>query len=522
MYAPSYLADPHVQYLWQLLDDLGRGLIQVPRFQRPLVWDLDRRLELLRSIRDGIPMGTIMLWRTNNKDVSCYHRFGPYKIPPTPEGSAQQYVLDGVQRLSTLYAALYRAEADSSSEERVYTFYYDLENEDFVVEEVENVEKSEMLPLTALFDDVAFPMFQRGLEGESAHDWISRSTKLARSFQKYKVPIVPISTDDVDLAAKTFDRVNKQGVEVNDMDMIHALTYSEEFALRERIDEIRQESLGPVGWENVKPDWILDACKAALDLSIYDTEARELSARLKEHPETLDDVSGSIKRAARFLKKECELPNPILVPYALQGALLAEAFRIKREPGPEIERILHAWFWLTTLGEAFAGISGYRTSLVTEDVRRMVADGKPRWSFPRQFSYGVLPARATFRSARVKALALRLASRKANGTEVLNSHYNNALGHLVPRSEIDQRAYANMGNRLVVDPRDINEVRGQVRSGDTSTLEENIISLEAFQHFLLGDYSRFVEIRLRDLRRFEARFVEQLQETFVVEDTSDG
>jgi len=54
MNTPSYHSDPHVTFLSQLLDEIKEGIIQVPKFQRPLVWRWEDRLELLRSIRDGI------------------------------------------------------------------------------------------------------------------------------------------------------------------------------------------------------------------------------------------------------------------------------------------------------------------------------------------------------------------------------------------------------------------------------------------------------------------------------------
>ena len=133
--------------------------------------------------------------------------------------------------------------ADATSEDQVYTFYYDLKNEDFVAEEVEDVARDGMLPMTTLLDDEKFPAFQRRLEGRGDNEWIRLSTRLSRPFQKYRIPIVPISTDDLDLAAKTFDLLNKQGSVVSDMDMIHALTYSPKFELRGRIQEIQQEIL---------------------------------------------------------------------------------------------------------------------------------------------------------------------------------------------------------------------------------------------------------------------------------------
>ena len=54
MAVPSFLSDPYVQYLQQLLREIEQGLLQVPRFERPFVWTIEQRYELLRSVRDGI------------------------------------------------------------------------------------------------------------------------------------------------------------------------------------------------------------------------------------------------------------------------------------------------------------------------------------------------------------------------------------------------------------------------------------------------------------------------------------
>src|SRR5215212_6030319 len=108
MKAPTFYSDPHVQFLSQILEEIGGGGLQVPRFQRPLVWNWERRLELLRSIRDGIPIGAIMVWRTNTVIIDCYEKLGPHVLQEPAPGMTRQYILDGVQRLSTLYGALYR------------------------------------------------------------------------------------------------------------------------------------------------------------------------------------------------------------------------------------------------------------------------------------------------------------------------------------------------------------------------------------------------------------------------------
>lgn len=45
MEAPSYVSDPQIQPLSVLLNDIRIGDITVPRFQRPLVWTNEQRLD---------------------------------------------------------------------------------------------------------------------------------------------------------------------------------------------------------------------------------------------------------------------------------------------------------------------------------------------------------------------------------------------------------------------------------------------------------------------------------------------
>src|SRR5882757_4534370 len=108
MAAPAYVTDPTVLYLHQLLEELAKGYLQIPQFQRDFVWTDEQRLELLQSVRSGIPIGSILVWRTGITVLKTVHRIGPHDLPepvPSPT-SARSYLLDGLQRMSTLFGCL--------------------------------------------------------------------------------------------------------------------------------------------------------------------------------------------------------------------------------------------------------------------------------------------------------------------------------------------------------------------------------------------------------------------------------
>src|ERR671933_313080 len=67
-------------FIKNLINDLERGRIRIPSFQRGFVWDTDRVIYFIDSIYKGFPFGSILLWRTRNR-LRTERNLGPYKLP---------------------------------------------------------------------------------------------------------------------------------------------------------------------------------------------------------------------------------------------------------------------------------------------------------------------------------------------------------------------------------------------------------------------------------------------------------
>lgn len=485
---PSFYSDPHVQYLSGLLDEIQAGFLQIPRFQRPLVWNWDLRRELFRSVRDAIPFGAILVWRTNVEGISCHDRLGPHKLRPTPPNMTKQYLLDGLQRLTTLYGALHAADphietgepADDNDLDQTedYRVFYDLSKSEFTREEA--LDSGPYLPLTLLFDSVGLLRYQRRLTGSLTDTWIERSDELARAFREYKVPIIPITTDDFESATRTFQKVNSQGVRMNESDMVHALVSSSGLDLRARMAELSDKYLFDIGWQDIEADTILRCCKIALDLDAYRTEADKVSAGLKERPELIAQVYCGIRRAALFLREKCGVPNFANVPYELQMVLLADAFRSDEKAASAFSQIFEAWFWITTYGESFAGMGGDTFRKVLQDMRQMTKLHQPIWSFRRSFREGELHERFDFRRARVKAFVYQLARRQnevfgeKKGSTLLADTGRESVTRVLPR-EVHRKLVQNPGNRFLLHPSDVMDFRDRLYNGQLSEGEKGHI-----------------------------------------------
>jgi hypothetical protein len=519
----SYVSDPQVQYLSQLLEELGRGQIQVPRFQRPLVWEPQQQLELLRSVRDGIPMGALMVWRTEKHDVQCYPSLGRYQLsrPSAKDGAVRQYLLDGVQRLSTLYAAT-RLPEEVPQHDGVA--FYDLDVDDFAFLESDDARTPSHLALGLLFDSVKLLKFQRAIPARSDH-WIERCDRLARSFREYKVAVIPIVTDDIGMATRTFQRINSQGTEMGELHMVHALSWSSEFDLLERIAELKERYLTPVGWGQCDDERILlAACKAALGFDIYSADPDKLSSSLQKNNESVEEAISAVATAALFLRERCHLSTPDLLPYSLQAVAIAEMFRRVSSPSERSKELVSAWFWLTTYSEHFFGLSGSRLATTINDVCSMGSDEVPRWSGIRLYARKPLNEKFDFRHARAKGIALLLASRKPQSVDgdaqepmdFLAAEPKNAIGHLLPARFVSKTAYASFGNRVILAGQSLSTLRDSLGTGSVnrSVLESHLIPAEAAALAAKGDWSKFVEARRNYINEEEEAFATRLREFY--------
>ena len=90
-----------------LITEIQRGNIKIPQFQRKFVWKEEQAFRLLDSIKNNYPIGSLLIWRTNEK-LSVERNIGNFKLPATDDMTPTDYVLDGQQRITVIYSSLGR------------------------------------------------------------------------------------------------------------------------------------------------------------------------------------------------------------------------------------------------------------------------------------------------------------------------------------------------------------------------------------------------------------------------------
>ena len=98
--------DPQSRSYDQIVHGIQHGTIKIPQFQREFVWTREKSAKLIDSILKGYPIGTFILWKTREQ-LRAVRNIGSVDLPPTPDGDYAEQVLDGQQRLTSLYAAVH-------------------------------------------------------------------------------------------------------------------------------------------------------------------------------------------------------------------------------------------------------------------------------------------------------------------------------------------------------------------------------------------------------------------------------
>ena len=510
--------------LRSLLEDVQRGHIRVPRFQRPFVWTNEQRIELLESIGDNMPIGSLLVWRTVKYRLESFPNVGPHIMPAIPAKSPQtgwQYLLDGNQRVSTLLGLLLPplkeiADEDVSAADIDWDIQYDLLDEQFVF--AQKVRRKGMirplLPLWTLFDgrlvnrhmrDLRKLAGNNGWSEEEVEEWEARADQLSYRFQQCRIPIVVMVTDDLGLAAKTFQRINSKGTPMSEAHLVAALTWTSEFDLRDSLLALRDEL--PFGWRSIDDSIYLQICKGLANLDMTKAGQEELVRFIKNDPEMLDRAGRGLSAAIELLSEQCNVIQYELLPYAYQLVLLAVEFasdRLKRQESRFVD-----WFWRTGWAELFSSTT-YRQMTSEQAYLRGVASSDARWY------RDPLPDRFDFRSARVRLFTLRLAQRDiigATGTRIsgrwlLEQYGRESLGRLfaAPKdasARLKQLLQGN-GNRFFMLPNEQSEIFDALYFSDQLSqkfLDSYFLDRRALSLLRQGDLEGFL---LRRASKIEA------------------
>ena len=258
--------------LFDYIKKFQEGKIQVPAFQRDFVWTNEKKLELFDSIQRGYPIGSVLFWRPNFKSDADFYKFesekiGSYSIPS--RDTDYFYILDGYQRLSTLFGCLLNPNKttltrDEKEWKKEFNIVYNLEDDAFEINK-KNIADLEYfkIPVYRLIDGKEFFQFQRrlfglNLENHKNEEYLEKYENISNLFQTYELPSMNIYGGSISEAVDIFQRLNSRGAPITVDWVVSALSFNKDrnFKLGAEIEKLLSE-LSIYNFQNQKREVIL-------------------------------------------------------------------------------------------------------------------------------------------------------------------------------------------------------------------------------------------------------------------------
>ena len=221
---------PDSKHYSDLIADIQKGIIKIPKFQREFVWNIDKTSQLLDSILKGYPIGTFILWQTSER-MADVKNIGNLDIPETPDGQKVQYVLDGQQRITSLYAAYCGAKIQREGEKKITDYnliYVDLDrniDDDDVQVITSEKPEGDYISLSEVLNLRASSI--RDLQKMYTDEKIDKITSYSDTFKSYDFSVVLLRKESVDSAIEVFTRINTGGQTLTLFEIMSAKTYDE-------------------------------------------------------------------------------------------------------------------------------------------------------------------------------------------------------------------------------------------------------------------------------------------------------
>jgi len=514
---------PDTIYLGELLDDIAAGKYKIPVFQRDFVWKQSQMIDLFDSILKGYPIGSLLFWKI--KGYKTKDEIGPYIIKKE-DSDDTKYVLDGFQRISTLFGALMNPkeyEDKNNAELKDFLIYFDIKENSFSYIRNKRDQNIFSIPLYKIYDNRELFNILRELDKEditelNKNEYIDNARNLHNILHKYKLPYVEIRGGNIQSAVEIFSRINSKGTEISEDFMLSALSYNEEtgFLLSDSITEFLNR-LNIYNFENLKRDTILNCISNTKGKIYFDVTIENLLDRtLVPDLETItNNAYTHIEKAVKFLYKNLFVIDVRLLPYPTQLIFISEYFRLNHNPTIEQYQALENWFWVTTYSNYFTLYSLSQQRIAYQEFCSF-AEGNHLDGIYRvnsdSFITAKYPDKLNFAGVRPKALQLfYLKSINEKADELQDREGLKEI--FISTSSKKDRSPANILLRLSSEfekDGEKKQINNFIETYSPEILNRHFITEEMVGLYRQGNVDEFISEREIYLKSKEKEFVEKL------------
>lgn len=387
-----------------LMRTIHIGATQLPDFQRGWVWDDNRIRALIASITCNFPVGAAMFLEYGNQNV----RFKYRTIEGSPSDNAvpTELILDGQQRLTSIYSALYsdkpvKTRTDKGKEIDRY-YYIDIRkaidptidridaiisvpaskivtsnfgrNIDLDLSTPQKEYENKLFPLNIVLDFMKTAMWQQnyfqhyGLDASIVQEFMVFQNLITMPTIQYKMPVILLGKETPkEAVCQVFENVNTGGVSLTVFELITAIFAMEDFELRKDWDVRKVKYFSGDLLSVTTATDFLTACTLLASYKRGGTVSCKkkdvLNLTLSDYKKYADLLSEGFVEAEKILQEERifdsrDLPYTTqLIPLATLCTLLSEGNQIKVT---NIKNKIKQWYWCGVFGELYGSANETR------------------------------------------------------------------------------------------------------------------------------------------------------------------
>lgn len=378
-----------------LMKNIDEGKIQLPEFQRDWVWNDDKIKKLLASVLSDYPIGALMFLACGQPD-NVNFSYRPIEGAPSMPDKVEELVLDGQQRLTTLYSSMYSnkpVKINVGKNTSEYLYFINIEKavnvkdgdlsdavESFRMTKTNLVYKepakqfeSKLFPLNIVFNSTKKLQWQTKYFAHYNQDdtvideYTNFLENIIDKLLSYKIPVIMLEKDtNLVSVCRMFESINEVGVKLSEFDLLTAKFSKDKFNLREDWQKVKNKK--PFDEENVlsvvDDVTFLTACtlfssysKSKLDNNVIVScsKADVLNLKLDDYKNCRDKVRAGFIAAKNFLADEkifrsADLPYKTqLIPLSVLWALIKKTSLDNAAAKNKIRQ----WYWCGVFGEVY-------------------------------------------------------------------------------------------------------------------------------------------------------------------------
>lgn len=505
----------------KIIERISSGDIRIPAFQRNFVWEPDQVAFLLDSIYKGFPIGTIILWKTDKK-LNTEKSLGYFDLPKPRKDYPVNYVLDGQQRLTSLFSVFQTTLTPNSNE--WVDIYFDLNSNESIQESAFlalddlELDSNRHFPVSTFFDSVEY----RKATSTLSDDNLVKIDQVQRKFLTYIIPDIVFETEDLNNVAIVFERINRAGTELNVFELLSAWSWSESFDLVKQFDEL-QDVISEHGYEDLTKDRDLQLRVTAGIIKGNTSPKTVLDLSGDEIRDNFNKIRNGIIGAIDFLKRELNIKHFKMLPFPGIIVPLSVFFATTKVDGVSYTSLqknkISTWFWRSLFTRRFsAGVNDRQAHDIKELLSLKENENYPFKFPPTDIKFDFSKSSFSSNNANSKTLISMLnttspksllSGAKIDLDKVLKNGSKHEYHHIFPKKYLE---------RLGVERKDINCLANfcfLIRSDNNKISDKSpkeygkLISEENKNYYLESalipkdfdslEYEQFIEKRVENL-----------------------